>query len=67
MRDVNTSVALYWVSGDVDAAKIVRQTGVRTSKAVAEMLETAPEQLSTDPRIVASMLQERWPESAGGC
>jgi AcrR family transcriptional regulator len=57
MRDVNTSVALYSVSGDVDGATIVRQVGYRTSKAVAEMLETAPEQLRADPRLVASILQ----------
>jgi hypothetical protein len=57
MRHVNTSLALYSVSGDVDGAKIVRQMGNRTSKAVAEMLATAPESLTEDPRLVASMLQ----------
>jgi AcrR family transcriptional regulator len=57
MRDVNTSVALYSVGGDVEAAKIVRQVGIRTSKAVAEMLATASEPLAADPQLVASMLQ----------
>jgi uncharacterized protein (DUF2342 family) len=57
MKDVNTSLALYSVGGDVDAEKIVRQVGIRTSKAVAEMLETTHEQLTEDPRLVASMLQ----------
>jgi AcrR family transcriptional regulator len=57
MRDVNTSLDLYSVGGDVDAEKIVRQVGIRTSKAVAEMLETTHEQLTEDPRLVASMLQ----------
>jgi AcrR family transcriptional regulator len=57
MKDVNTSLALYSVGGDVDAEKIVRQVGIRTSKAVAEMLETTHEQLTGDPRLVASMLQ----------
>jgi AcrR family transcriptional regulator len=57
MRDVNTSLALYSVGGNVDAEKIVRQVGIRTSKAVAEMLETTHEQLTEDPRLIASMLQ----------
>ena len=57
MKDVNTSLALYSVGGDVDAEKIVRQVGIRTSKAVAEMLETSHEQLTEDPRLIASMLQ----------
>lgn len=57
MRDVNTSAALYSVGGDVDAAKIVRHVGIRTSKAVAEMLATASEPLTVDPQLVASMLQ----------
>ncbi len=57
MRDVNTSLALYSVGGDVGAEKIVRQVGIRTSKAVAEMLETTHEQLTEDPRLIASMLQ----------
>ena len=57
MKDVNTSLALYSIAGDVDAEKIVRQVGIRTSKAVAEMLETSHEQLTEDPRLIASMLQ----------
>ena len=57
MRNVKTSVALYSVSSDLDGARIVHQMGVRFNKAVAEMLETAQEQLTTDPRLVATMLQ----------
>jgi AcrR family transcriptional regulator len=57
MKDVNTSLALYSVSGYVDAAKIVRQMGHGTSKAIAEMLESASEQMTADPQLVASMLQ----------
>jgi AcrR family transcriptional regulator len=57
MRDVNTSVALYSVSGDLDAARVVRQTGSRIGKAMAEMLATARERLTEDPQLVASMLQ----------
>ena len=57
MRNVKTSVSLYSVSSDLDGARIVQQMGVRFNKAVAEMLETAQEQLTTDPRLVATMLQ----------
>ena len=57
MRNVKTSVALYSVSSDLDGARIVQQMGVRFNKAVAEMLDTAQEQLTTDPRLIATMLQ----------
>jgi AcrR family transcriptional regulator len=57
MRDAKTSVALYSVSSDVDGARIVQQMGVRSNKAIVRMLETASEPLTTDPQIVASMLQ----------
>jgi AcrR family transcriptional regulator len=57
MRDAKTSVALYAVSSDVDGAKMVQETGVKSNRAVARMLETASEQLTTDPQLVASMLQ----------
>ena len=57
LRDAKTSMALYSVSSDVDGAKIVQQMGIRSNKAVARMLETAREQLATDPRLAASMLQ----------
>jgi AcrR family transcriptional regulator len=57
MRDPKTSVALYSVSSDVDAAKIVQQIGGRSNKAIVGMLATACEPLTTDPQLVASMLQ----------
>ena len=57
MRDAKTSVALYTISSDVDGAKIVRELGIRSNQAIVGMLITAREQLSTDPEIVASMLQ----------
>ena len=57
MRDVKTSAALYAVSSDVDGAKIAQQMGIRTNKAIVAMLKTARERLSTDPQLVASMLQ----------
>jgi len=57
MRDAKTSVALYSVSSDLDAAKIVQQMGTRSNKAIVQMLATASEPLTTDPQLIASMLQ----------
>ncbi len=57
MRDAKTSVALYSVGSDVDGAKIARQMGVRSNKAIVRMLATASEPLTADPQLVASMLQ----------
>jgi len=58
LRDGKTSVALYSVSSDVDGAKIGQEMERRASKAIAAMLETASEKLTTDPRLVASMLRD---------
>ena len=57
MRDAKTSVALYSVSSDVDGAKIVQQMGIRFHKAVVRMLTTSCEPLTSDPQLVASMIQ----------
>jgi AcrR family transcriptional regulator len=57
MRDAKTSVALYAVSSDVDGAKIAQEMGIKTNKAVVGMLKTARDRLTTDPQLVASMLQ----------
>jgi AcrR family transcriptional regulator len=57
MHDVKTSVALYSVSSDVDGAKIVQRNGIRSNKAIVEMLQTASEKLATDPQLIAFMLQ----------
>ena len=57
MRDAKTSVALYSVSSDVDGARIVQQMGVRTHKSIVQALATAREPLTTDPQLVASVLQ----------
>ena len=57
MKNVKTSVALYSVSSDVDGAKIVQQTGIRTNTAIVEMLASACEPLRKDPELVASILQ----------
>jgi AcrR family transcriptional regulator len=57
MRDAKASVALYSVSSDVDGAKIAQQMGIRSNKAIVRMLASASEPLTTDPQLVASMLQ----------
>ncbi len=57
MKDAKTSVALYAVSSDVDGAKIAQDMGMRSNKAVVAMLKTAREELTTDPQLVAAMLQ----------
>jgi len=57
MRDAKASVALYSVSSDVDGAKIAQQMGIRFNEAIVRMLTTASEPLTTDPQLVASMLQ----------
>ncbi|MGD0130829.1 MAG: TetR/AcrR family transcriptional regulator [Bryobacteraceae bacterium] len=57
MKDARTSVALYSVSADVDAGRIVQHMGVRSNEAIAGMLATAREPLARDPQLVASMLQ----------
>jgi hypothetical protein len=41
----------------VDGAKIAQQMGTRSNKAIVRMLAAACEPLSTDPQLVASMLQ----------
>ena len=57
MKDAKASAALYSVSSDVDGAKIVQQVGVRTNKAIVEMLLADREPITKDPQLVASMLQ----------
>lgn len=57
MKDANASVALYAVSSDVEGAKIAKETGTKANEAVVAMLQTARDRLTTDPQLVASMLQ----------
>ncbi len=57
MKNVKTSAALYSVSSDVDGAKVVQQTGIRTNKAIVEMLASSREPLTKEPELVASILQ----------
>jgi AcrR family transcriptional regulator len=57
MKDAKTSVALYSVSSDVDGVKIVQQMGPRINQAILRMLASSCESLTTDPQLVASMIQ----------
>ena len=57
MRNAKTSATLYSVSSDVDGAKIAQQMGTRSNKAISRMLSTTCEPLTTDPQLIASMLQ----------
>jgi AcrR family transcriptional regulator len=57
MKDGKTSVALYAVSADVDGARVAREIGERTNRAVAAMLASAREPLNKDAQLVAEMLQ----------
>ncbi len=57
MRDAKASAALYAVSSDVDGAKVSRETSRKVNRIVVAMLATAKEELTTDPQMVASMLQ----------
>lgn len=56
MRHAKTSVAMYSVSSDLDGAKIARQTGLHSGKAIAAMLESTCDRLAGDPELVAAML-----------
>jgi AcrR family transcriptional regulator len=57
MSDAKSSIALYSVGSDVYGASIAQENGIRSNKAIVGMLKTASEQLTTDPQLVASMLQ----------
>lgn len=58
LKDCKASVALYSVGSDVDGARIVQQVGIRSNKAIVDMLETAREGLATDAPVVAAMVQD---------
>ncbi len=57
MRNAKTSVALYSVSSDVDGAKIVQEMGIRINQSDCPHAGNFREALTTDPQLVASMLQ----------
>ncbi len=57
MRSADTSVALCAVSSDVDGATVVKQVNTRVHAAVVALLTSTSDHLTTDPQIVAAMLQ----------
>ncbi len=57
MRNVKASVALYAVSSDVDGAKIGRDMGLRSNRAIISMLASACEPSAKNPEVVAAMIQ----------
>lgn len=57
MKDAKTSVALYAVSSDVDGAAISREMSLKANRLIVAMLASAEEELTTDPKMVAEMLQ----------
>jgi AcrR family transcriptional regulator len=57
MNDTKTSVALYSVSSDVDGARISHEMSRKIHRSIVTMLATAKNELTTDPQLVASMLQ----------
>src|SRR6201986_4243107 len=56
MEDPRVSAALYFVSSDLDAARIVRNSRGPGHKAITQMLSSSSEPLSTDPSVVAGLL-----------
>ncbi|ACO31986.1 TetR/AcrR family transcriptional regulator [Acidobacterium capsulatum] len=56
MRNVKESAVLYSVSSDVDGMAIAQAAGKRVRHALAEMFATAPEGLTKEPELVASVV-----------
>ncbi len=57
MRDPKKSRALYAVSSDLEGKTIVASTAVRVNEAIAGLLKSAPEVLTRDLRLMATVLQ----------
>jgi AcrR family transcriptional regulator len=57
MRDPKKSRALYAVSSDVEGAKIAASAVARANHAIVGLLESAPEVLTTDLQLMATVLQ----------
>jgi len=57
MKNVKASLALYAVSSDIDGARIAREAGLRANRSIVALLATASNKLTTDPELVAAMLQ----------
>jgi hypothetical protein len=57
MKDPKKSRALYAVSSDVEGAKIAATAEARVNDAIVELLQSAPELLTADLRLMAAILQ----------
>lgn len=57
MRDPKKSRALYAVTSDVEGAKITAGAAARVNKTIVGLLESAPQVLTTNPQLLATMLQ----------
>jgi AcrR family transcriptional regulator len=57
MRDPKKSRALYAVSSDVEGLKIVASSQAKVNDAIVALLRSAPEVLTTDLKLMATMLQ----------
>ena len=57
MRDPKKSRALYAVSSDVEGAKIAAGAVTRANNAIVGLLQSAPEVLTTDLQLMATVLQ----------
>jgi AcrR family transcriptional regulator len=57
MRDPKKSRALYAVSSDVEGAKIAAGGAARVNNAIVGLLQSAPEVLTKDLQLMATMLQ----------
>lgn len=57
MRDPKKSRALYAVSSDVEGAKIAASAQARVTAAIVGLLQSAPEVLTTDLQLMATVLQ----------
>jgi AcrR family transcriptional regulator len=57
MRDPKKSRALYAVSSDVEGVKIAAGAEARVNKEIVGLLQSAPEVLTTDLQLMATVLQ----------
>jgi AcrR family transcriptional regulator len=57
MRDPKKSRALYAVSSDVEGAKIAAGAVTRVNQTIVGLLQSAPEVLTTDLQLMATVLQ----------
>ena len=57
MRDLKGSRAMYAISSDVEGAKVASAGMARVHGQIVTLLQSAPETLTTDVRLVATVLQ----------